>query len=408
VSKETIEREFEAYRKDEAEIRAIYEADEVTPEDDERAEKLMASADAHKKRADKLVQMDADASAFEERMRALQGDPVPDGDGGEPEEDKTDPFVRNFMEHVGELRDKQLRINKTYLAAPNLEEVRAIANFSDSGSLYTTTFVNQIAVYERTMSPWLGLANVINSSDGRPMNIPRLTVDPTGYTPGEGTAITESSGTIGSAAISTTSYKALSYFSAEATQDELVAWQPQIAKAQARQLSQDFGSAFTAVVLAGATNGGTASGVGGNGTATITFIGYEDLLDLKYSLAAPYRNDPVAAWVMSNGLIVKARKFKTSYGEYLWQSAMSAGQPPTFDGNAVFEDPYLAAPGSATKPVVFGDIVSAMTIHQTPMRVATSTEFLFNTDQVAIKTVHRLGGAVVLADASAYLVCANT
>ena len=42
------------------------------------------------------------------------------------------------------------------------------------------------------------------------------------------------------------------------------------------------------------------------------------------------------------------------------------------------------------------------------MRVATSTEFRFNTDQVAIKTVHRLGGAVVLADAAAYMVSADT
>ena len=64
---------------------------------------------------------------------------------------------------------------------------------------------------------------------------------------------------------------------------------------------------------------------------------------------------------MSNGMIKKARKFTDKNGQYLWQPAIAQGQPDLFDGQAVFEDPYLAAPASITKSVLYGDL-SAWTI----------------------------------------------
>ncbi len=43
-----------------------------------------------------------------------------------------------------------------------------------------------------------------------------------------------------------------------------------------------------------------------------------------------------------------------------------------------------------------------------PLRVAVSTDYLFNTDQVAVKAVWRAGGAVNDAAALRYLISANT
>jgi predicted phage gp36 major capsid-like protein len=105
--------------------------------------------------------------------------------------------------------------------------------------------------------------------------------------------------------------------------------------------------------------------------------------------------------------IKKARKYTDKNGQYLWQPAIAAGQPATFDGNAVYEDPYLAAPASATKSVVFGD-VSGVLIKQMALRVATSGDYRFNTDQIALKTVYRAGGALPDVLSLRYLVSANT
>ena len=169
------------------------------------------------------------------------------------------------------------------------------------------------------------------------------------------------------------------------------------------------GSAFTSTIVTAATNGGTASGKGGGGgtagTVANTFVGYEDLIDLKYGAAAPYRM--VGVWIMANSVIKLAKKFKDGQGQYLWQPAISLGTPDMFDGNPVYEDPYLVAAASVSKSVLFGD-PSAVVIKQLPLRVAVSDQFVFNLDQIAIKAVYRGGAALPDAAAIRYLISANS
>lgn len=407
MNAEHIEREFEAYRKDDAAARAILDlaAEEkrsTSPEEDERFDKLIASAEAHKARADKLAEMDAHTRDLGEAVRHIVSANT-DAGSGSPSEIRglNSAIIANLRAaqaaHLG-----GLEFTERFVDGLVDLEARAIADFSDNGALYTTDFATTVAVYQRTVSPWINLATVINANNGRPINLPNLTADPTSYTPGEGTAITESTPTIGSAALTTTAYKGLSYVSAEADEDELIGLLPIIARAQGRSIGLKFGSTLTAAIVAAATNGGTATGLGGGSTAT--FLGYEDLLDLKYGRAVPYR--AAGSWVMANSVIKKARKWTNTQGAYLWQPAIAAGQPPMLDDSPVYEDPYLATIASASKSVLFGD-VSAVTIKQMPLRVATSTEFAFNTDNVALKSVYRAGGALADAAAIAYLVAAN-
>jgi HK97 family phage major capsid protein len=181
-------------------------------------------------------------------------------------------------------------------------------------------------------------------------------------------------------------------------QDDVISIMEYIARVQGRSIGLSFGSAETTAVLAAATNGGTA-------TLGTPFFGLDDLIDLVYDRAVPYR--AVGSWVMATGAVSKARMFKDSNGQYLWQPSNQAGEPDRLLGYPVYEDPNLATPASATKSVLFGDM-SAWVIKQLPLRNAVSTEFLFNTDQVAIKTVYRAGGALPDAAAIAYLVSSNT
>ncbi len=413
-----IQREVDARAKDEADARSILEAAaaesrDMTAEEEERFDRFVASSEVRKARIEKLVRMDSESAALAEAVRARIGDPADEGSGN-PHTDEArtgdQRIVAAVMEqirvhqHGGDKREINLDIPFDEARIRKVrEEVRAIADFSTGTALYTSDFSTRVAVYQRTMSPWLNLAEVITADNGRPLVLPNLSADVTGYTPGEGTAITESTQTMGTATATPVSYKALSYISMEAEEDEVVGLMGLTSKSQGRSLGLQFGSASTTAILAAATNGGTASGLSGGGTAT--FVGYEDLLDLKYGRAAPYRL--VGVWVMSNGMIKKARKFTDKNGQYLWQPAIAAGEPDRFDGQAVYEDPYLATPSSATKSVLYGD-ASAWTIKQRPLRVAVSTDYRFATDEVAIKSVLRAGGALADAAALAYIVSANT
>ena len=60
---------------------------------------------------------------------------------------------------------------------------------------------------------------------------------------------------------------------------------------------------------------------------------------------------------------------------------------------AVFEDPNLATPASATKSVCYGEL-SLWTIKQRPIRMAVSSDYPFNLDNIDIKSVYRAGGAL--------------
>jgi HK97 family phage major capsid protein len=279
---------------------------------------------------------------------------------------------------------------------PQGAELRAIADFSDKNSLYVSDFLGRLIVYMRIASPVIGLASVV-SGDNRPLIIPNLTADVTSYAPGEGTAITESTPTLGTVTATPVVYKALSYLSWESTEDEQVGLLAAVARSQGRELGYKAGTAMSATILTGAGNAGTATGT--------PFFLATDLIDLFYSVPPDAR--AAGSWVAANGAISKMRKFTDTYGQFLWVPGLTEGQPDRFLGRPVYEDPGLATPASATKSVLFGDF-SAVFIKQGPMRVATSTEARFANDQIAIKTVYSAGAAVSDAGVVKYLVSATS
>jgi len=414
-NQEFIAYEFEQRSKLETEARSILETAtaenrEPSAEEQERWDKIIAESDRRKARIEQLTKADDDAKGLE-AIRSRYAE-VANPDSGKPAGGSKDSTgllfdairtLQTEFQRDGMVTTSGLTVVTPFDMRKIAEELRVVTDFGNGTSLYVSDFSTNVAVYMRTESPWLGNATIINADNGRPSILPNLTADPTSYTPGEGTAITAADPTLGTVTATPVSYKALAYISAEADEDETIGYMPLLAKSQARSLGQAFGSATTTAVLAAATNGGTATGLGGGATAT--FIGADDLITLQYGLAAPYRR--VGAFVMSNGMIQKARKYKDLNGQYLWQQAVAPNQPDTFNGRPVYEDPYLATPESATKSVLFGDL-SLWVIKQRALRTAVSYDYAFNLDNIAIKSVYRAGGALPDSAGLAYMVSADT
>ena len=78
-----------------------------------------------------------------------------------------------------------------------------------------------------------------------------------------------------------------------------------------------------------AATGGAETGVT---AASATAITMDEVIDLYYSLRAPYRRN--AVFIMNDSTIKAIRKLKNGNGDYLWQPALTAGhaghaaQPP--------------------------------------------------------------------------------
>ena len=294
-NRDFIQHELDERARLETEARAILETAkaetrEPTAEEEERWDKLIEESDRRKARIVKLEQMDKDTD-LDAQVRARIGETATAG-SGTPAQEKpksqdrliVDAFldVQRQIFAIGsdEARaqavEKTLGFNIDMAAVRKAEsEVRAIADFSDSDSLYVSDFSTRVAVYMRTLSPWISQSTVINADNGRPIILPDLTADVTVYTPGEGTAVDESSPTLGTVTATPVSYKALTAVSQEAEEDEVVGLMGLISRSHARALGLAFGSAETTAVLAAATNGGTATGLGAGATAT--FFGLDDL-----------------------------------------------------------------------------------------------------------------------------------
>ena len=122
----------------------------------------------------------------------------------------------------------------------------------------------------------------------------------------------------------------------------------------------------------------------------------DDLIDLYFSVIAPYRNSPKAAWLMRDATLAAVRKLKTSgSGEYLFAPAATVGAPDTILGKPVYTDPNVAAVGLSGKSVLFGDFGAYCTRVVNGVRFERSDDYRFNTDEVAFRTVLSADGTLV-------------
>ena len=90
-----------------------------------------------------------------------------------------------------------------------------------------------------------------------------------------------------------------------------------------------------------------------SGQAAAMPANLDTMYDLIYSLRARYRTN--AKWVTSKLLLSSLRKYKDSTGQYLWQNAVTAGEPNTFMGYGITEAEDMPAVGAGAFPLAFGD-----------------------------------------------------
>lgn len=81
--------------------------------------------------------------------------------------------------------------------------------------------------------------------------------------------------------------------------------------------------------------------------------GTDKLIDLYYSLKAPYRNG--ASFLMSDQVMGTVRKFKDADGNYIWAPPTSSAEMATILGKPVANDDNMPAVGANAFPIAFGN-----------------------------------------------------
>jgi len=148
------------------------------------------------------------------------------------------------------------------------------------------------------------------------------------------------------------------------------------------------GSSQPAGLITGASLGVT----GGTGVAGVPTA--DNLIDLYYSVIAPYRASSKAAWVMKDSTVAAVRKLKDTTNQYIWTPGLS-GAPDSILGKPLITDPNVASTAVSAKSVAFGDLSAYYVRVAGGMRFERSTDFAFGSDQITFRCILRADGVLL-------------
>lgn len=96
------------------------------------------------------------------------------------------------------------------------------------------------------------------------------------------------------------------------------------------------------------TNGGQY-----NTTTSTANISADDIINLVYTLKRPYRKS--ATFITNDKTLASLRKLKDNNGAYLWQPALTAGEPDRLFGYAIHTSQFAPEAAAGKPAMAFGD-----------------------------------------------------
>lgn len=273
-------------------------------------------------------------------------------------------------------------------------ETRGTLTPSGSAGLVPQSFVARVYDLAREVGPMLDVSEVFNTQSGEDLKIPTLTAYGTATYDAPGAAIDESEPTFSSITLGAKKYGFLVPVARELIEDGGV----DVAEVLARAAGNSIGVAINAALTTGAGGSSaptgiiTAAGTGVSGTIAGGLFHSDQLIDLVYSVDGAVRRLQGTGWLMSPTAIRNARKLKDNDGQYLFQPSLQAGQPDQLLGFRVYENPAVAAVGSAAASVGFGYLPSYKVRVAGGLRVDRSDDYKFANDLAVFRFLIRVDG----------------
>lgn len=141
----------------------------------------------------------------------------------------------------------------------------------------------------------------------------------------------------------------------------------------------------------------TGGGSIGVTAAAATSITADELIDLFYSLRAPYRKN--AVFLMNDQSVKLVRKLKDNTGQYLWQPALSLGDPDTILGRPVYTSSFVPTVKGGALTVAFGDFSHYWIADRQGRTLQRLNELFAGTGQVGFMVTQRVDGKLILPEA---------
>ena len=282
---------------------------------------------------------------------------------------------------------------------PVVKNALQIGTDTEGGYLVPDEFERNLVEALEEENIFRRLANVITTSSGD-RKIPVVASKGTASWIDEEGAIPESDDSFGQVSIGAYKLGTLIKVSEELLNDSVFNLESYISREFARRIGNKEEESFFGGDGSGkptgilAATGGAQLGVTTAGATTITL---DEVLDLFYSLKAPYRNK--AVFVMNDSTVKAIRKLKDSQGQYLWQPSIQAGTPDTILNRPLYTSAYVPAIAAAAKTIAFGDFSYYWVADRQGRVFKRLNELYAATGQVGFIATQRVDGKLILPEA---------
>lgn len=331
------------------------------------------------------------AEAFDKELANPVNSPITSMPGREPE-NKDDRSGQKYKNAFGRyLRNAQVGYD--------VNNVLSVGTDSDGGYTVPDEFERTLVEALADENVFRSMATSIKTASGD-RKIPIVATTGTASWVDENAAIPESGTTFEQKTLSAYKLAAMVKISEELLADSAFNLEDYMAREFARRFAVAEEAAFCTGNGTGKPTGvfdstkGASAGITAAKTDTFTA---DELIDLFYSLRAPYRSK--AMWFMNDTTVKIVRKLKDSNGQYIWQPALTAGVP-----DMIFGRPYktsVAAPEATTgnTAVLFGDFKYYWIADRKSRTIRRLNELFAVNGQVAFLGTERLDGCLILPEA---------
>jgi HK97 family phage major capsid protein len=364
---------------------------DMTAEENETFDRIMEDIDSRDQRIKQILdaeKRDRVAAATLAEIGGFRTDTV------EAPAVQAENELRSFLK--GESRKMELRADKPR----SFNEYRTLSKLTAGAGANTVpiSFYDQLIAHLIEVSGIL-MANptLLNTNTGEQIQVPKTTGHSTATLTAEGSAIAASDPAFGQVPLDAFKYPVLVQVSNELLTDTGVDLMGYVAMQAGRACGNAFGAhAITGTGSAQPNGLVTAATLGITGAAAVSgAFSADNLIDLFFSVIAPYRNSPSCAWLLKDSSLANVRKLKDTTNQYLWQPSLQVGAPDTLLGKPVYTDPNIASVALSAKSVVFGDISQYFVRMVNGIRFERSDEFAFSSDLVTFRCILRADGDLV-------------
>ena len=239
------------------------------------------------------------------------------------------------------------------------------------------------------------LATVINTSGGE-RKIPIVTAKGTAEWIDEADAYPFSDDTFGQVTIGAYKLATMIKISEELLNDSAFNMESYISKEFARRIGAKEEEAFIK-----GDGSGKPTGIFTSAEVEVTISGsaltFDNVMDLYYSLRAPYRNK--AVWILSDSTVKALRKLKDGNGNYIWQPSVREGEPDKILNRPYYTSVYAPELSSGNNVLAFGDFSYYWIADRQGRSFKRLNELYAPNGQVGFLASQRLDGKLILTEA---------